>query len=69
MSGDSEDPDSTEWQWAHIMWQRHGMRFMEWAAMERDEQLIYIASEQLEKDSPVSAIDRLAKVYIKSKKS
>ena len=69
MSGESDDPDSGEWQWAHLMWQRHGMRFFEWASLEREEQLMYIASEELEKDSPASAIDRLAKVYIKTKKS
>lgn len=33
--------------WAHLMWQKHGMRFQEFFGMEESERLIYIASELL----------------------
>ena len=33
--------------WAHIMWQRHGMRFSEFFSLSDEEQLLYIASELL----------------------
>lgn len=36
--------------WAHIMWQRHGMRFSEFFSLSDEEQLLYIASEQLYHD-------------------
>ena len=67
MSGDSEDPDSYEWQWAHVMWQKHGMRFSEFADLGHEERLAYIASEKLERESPVRPDGRLAKVLIKAK--
>lgn len=50
------------------MWQRRGIRLEEWADMPRNVQLAYIASEELALNAPLNAQDRLAKVYIKSKK-
>lgn len=40
--------------WAHVMWQCYGMRMEEFVAMEKEVQLAYIASFQLERDEPVS---------------
>lgn len=68
MSGETDSEDSPEWQWAHLLWQKHGIRFEEFAGMERELRLIYMASEQLERESPVNSLNRLAKVYIKTKK-
>lgn len=67
MAGESESEDGPSWVWAHILWQRHHLRMEEYAEMPRNVQLAYIASEQLEKENPTSSIDRLAKVYIKTK--
>ncbi|MDO4305754.1 MAG: hypothetical protein Q4C77_02890 [Eubacteriales bacterium] len=39
----------------------------EFASMDRNIQLAYIASEELVKERPLNANDRLAKVYIKTK--
>lgn len=66
MSGESRSDDSVEWRWAHILWQRRGLRIEEFADMPRNVQLAYIASEQLAMETPVNSIDRLAKVYIKT---
>ena len=57
----------SDWIYAHILWQKRGLRMEEFAAMPRNVQLAYIASEQLAMDSPLDASDRLAKVYIKPK--
>lgn len=67
MSGDSESEDTNEWYWAHILWQRRGLRMEEFADMSRDVQLAYIASELLALEHPVNSSDRLAKVLIKAK--
>lgn len=66
MSGAVRSPDGEDWYMAHILWQRHGLRMEEYAAMPRHIQLAYIASEEREYESPISSIDRLAKVYIKT---
>ena len=66
MSGESRSDDSVEWRWAHILWQRRGLRIAEFADMPRNVQLAYIASEQLAIETPVNSMDRLAKVYIKT---
>ncbi|WP_283682675.1 hypothetical protein [Parablautia sp. Marseille-Q6255] len=55
-----------DWYWGHILWQRKGMPFEEWVEKSHSEKMMYIASEQLEMQTPVSAMDRLAKVYIKT---
>lgn len=68
MSGESKTPDANDWRWGHVMWQRRGIRLEEWADMPRNIQLAYIASEELALNAPLNAQDRLAKVYIKSKK-
>ena len=67
MSGESEDDDAGDWVWAHILWQKHGIRMEEFAEMPFNVRLAYIASEELEIEHPRNAMNRLAKVYIKSK--
>ena len=64
MSGTGDG--SYDWYWGHILWQRKGMPFEEWVEKSHSEKMMYIASEQLEMQTPVSAMDRLAKVYIKT---
>lgn len=66
MSGAAGTADGEDWYMAHILWQRHGLRMEEFAAMPRHIQLAYIASEELEIDRPAASIDRLAKAYLKS---
>lgn len=68
--GDAEWMDrgaDMEWRWAHILWQRRGLRMEEFADMPRNVQLAYIASEQLAMENPINSMDRLARVYIKTK--
>lgn len=67
MSGAVMSGDTLEWQYAHILWQKRGLRMEEFAEMPRNVKLAYIASEQLEDSHPVNASDRLAHVYIKKK--
>lgn len=67
MSGEDKSTDASNWEYAHILWQRHGLRMEEFAEMPRSIQLAYIASEQLEDKYPIEATNRLAKVYIKKK--
>lgn len=57
----------SNWVYAHILWQKRGLRMEEFADMPRHIQLAYIASEQLAQENPLGASDRLAKVYIKTK--
>jgi len=67
MSGADDGPSSYVWRWAHILWQRKGLRMEEFAAMTPNVQLAYIASEQLSMKTPLAAGERLASVYIKQK--
>ena len=48
MSGAVQTPDGTDWQYAHILWQKRGLRMEEFAEMPRNVQLAYIASESLQ---------------------
>lgn len=66
MSGAVETVDTLNWQYAHILWQKRGLRMEEFADMPRNVQLAYIASEMLASEYPIGAADRLAKVYIKT---
>lgn len=66
MSGEGELEDANEWMWAHILWQKRGLRMEEFADMPKNVRLAYIASEQLARNYPLNAMDRLAKVYIRS---
>lgn len=66
MSGEGELEDTNEWMWAHILWQKRGLRMEEFADMPKNVRLAYIASEQLVRKYPLNAMDRLAKVYIRS---
>ena len=38
--------------WAHMLWQRHNLRPEEFDAMSIKRKMFYIASEQLESESP-----------------
>lgn len=67
MAGEGEPEDTGEWMWAHILWQKRGLRMEEFADMSRNVQLAYIASEKLAMEVPLNSMDRLAKVYIKTK--
>lgn len=67
MAGAIEVSDAVDWQWAHRLWQKRGLRMEEFAEMPRNVQLAYIASEQLADEYPIESSDRLAKVYIKHK--
>ena len=67
MSGEDESEDVLSWRYAHILWQRHGLRMEEFAEMPRNVQLAYIASEQLEDKWPVEATNRLIKARTKKK--
>lgn len=67
MSGESDEDEANDWMWAHMLWQKRGIRMEEFAAMDRNIQLAYIASEELAMSKPLNPNDRLAKVYIKSK--
>lgn len=66
MSGEASDENSYDWHWAHILWQKRGLRMEEFADMERNVQLAYIASEELVTKHPLNSEDRLAHVYIKT---
>lgn len=68
MSGEDEDEQSYEWMWAHILWQKKGIRMEEYATMERNVRLAYIASEELSMKKPINANERLARALIKTKK-
>lgn len=57
---------SYDWYWGHVLWQRKGIPFEEWVEKSHNEKIVYIASEQLEIEAPVSSINRLAKAYIKT---
>lgn len=67
MSGASEQDEAYQWMWAHILWQKRGLRMEEFAEMPYNVQLAYIASEQLSREHPINSMDRLAKVYIKTR--
>lgn len=67
MSGESREPGVWEWQWAHILWQRKGLRLDEFAGLSHNAQLAFIASEELALERPINANERLASVYIKSR--
>ncbi len=66
MSGAVVSADTLDWQFAHILWQKRGLRMEEFAQMPRNVQLAYIASEQLASQYPANASDRLAHIYIKT---
>lgn len=68
MSGGSEEDEINDWMWANILWMNRSLRMEEFAEMPRNVQLAYIASEQLAIECPINSMDRLAKVYIKTKK-
>lgn len=68
MSGEDEGEQSYEWMWAHILWQKKGIRMEEYATMERNVRLAYIASEELSMEKPLNANERLARALIKTKK-
>lgn len=67
MSGESEDEYAYEWMWAHLLWQKKHLRMEEFASMEKNVRLAYIASEELAMKSPLNATERLAKGFLVKK--
>ena len=67
MSGEDSGEYSFEWMWAHILWQKKGLRMEEYATMERNVRLAYIASEELAMEKPLNANERLEKGFLKQK--
>lgn len=67
MSGEDEEGADNDWRWAHLLWQRRGLRMEEFADMPRNVQLAYISSELLEMSRPSNSTDRLAKAFLKKK--
>ena len=63
-----EDGDF-ESMWAHILWQRRGLRMEEFLAMSQTCQLVYIASEILASKDPQNMTDvmvhSLSKIKVK----
>ena len=51
-----EDGDF-ESMWAHILWQRRGLRMEEFLRMSQECQMVYIASELLAADQPQNMTD------------
>lgn len=68
MSGATRSENSSDWEWAHIMWQRHGIRIEEWGEMERNQKDAYIASEQLEMETPINGVNRIVMGLFTKKK-
>ena len=54
MSGAVKTADTADWQYAHILWQKRGLRIEEFAEMPRRIQLAYIASEELATEHPLN---------------
>ncbi len=50
------------WHWAHILWQSKGLRLEEFATMERQVQLAYIASYELEEEMPINWLHRILRL-------
>lgn len=53
--------EDIEFYWAHVLWQRHGLRMEEFEKMDIYKKLAYIASELVEDESPVKSINRFLK--------
>lgn len=64
MSEDSDDPESM---WAHVLWQRRGLRMEEFMAMSLELKCVYIASELLAHKMPQNTTDILVKSLSKMK--
>ena len=43
--------------WAHILWQRRGLRMEEFMSMSDDLKLVYMASELLANQQPINMTD------------
>lgn len=43
--------------WAHILWQRRGLRMEEFMSMSDDLKLVYVASELLANQQPINMTD------------
>lgn len=50
------------WHWAHILWQSKGIRMEEFAAMDRQVQLSYIASYELEEEVPINWLHKIVEI-------
>lgn len=64
----SEGSDDVESVWAHMLWQRRGLRIEEFMAMSFGLKCVYVASELLEGKEPQNTLDALAKSLSKLKK-
>ena len=65
-----EDGDF-ESMWAHILWQRRGLRMEDFLRMSHECQMVYIASELLAADQPQNMVDimvnSLSKIRVKKR--
>ncbi len=64
MGEDSDDPESV---WAHVLWQRRGLRMEEFMAMSFELKCVYIASELMAGKEPQNTTDILVKSLSKLK--
>ena len=64
MGEDSEDFDS---RWAHVLWQRRGLRMEEFMAMSMELKCVYVASELVADREPVNTTDALVRSLSKIK--
>ncbi len=60
MSGECNEEGSSEWMWAHLLWQKRGIRFEDYVSMNRNTRLMYIASELLSRERPIASADKIA---------
>ena len=64
MNEDSDDPESV---WAHVLWQRRGLRIEEFMAMSFELKCVYIASEIIAGKNPQNSTDALIKALSNTK--
>lgn len=64
----SEDSDDFESVWAHVLWQRRGLRIEDFMAMSFGLKCVYVASELLAAKEPQNTLDALAKGLSRMKK-
>lgn len=63
-----EDSDDFESVWAHVLWQRRGLRIEEFMNMSFGLKCVYVASELLASKDPQNTLDALAKGLSRMKK-
>lgn len=50
------------WHWAHTLWQSKNLRMEDFAKMDRQVQLAYIASYELEEEMPINWLHKILKI-------